>query len=197
MRPPESFVGQPIRSLQTMLRVLAEDSPRYTPVIPDGIYGPQTMAAVTAFQRNHGLPPTGVTDQRTWEAVAAEYEPALIRRNAAHPLHIVLNPGQIIRKGEQHPHVYLLQAILSVLSDTHGSIPRPGISGILDDATADSLSAFQMLSGLPMTGHLDKVTWKHLALQYPLAANLLISLDEPDSAPYFFTDDPIPLNKRP
>ena len=178
MRPPESFVGQPIRSLQTMLRVLAEDSPRYIPVIPDGIYGPETMAAVTSFQRNHGLPPTGVTDQRTWEAVAAEYEPALIRRDAAQPLYIVLNPGQIIRRGERHPNVYLVQAILAVLSDTHGSIPRPGSTGILDDATADSLSAFQMLSGLPMTGQLDKITWKHLALQYPLASNLQLSLGQ-------------------
>lgn len=178
MRPPESFVGQPIRSLQTMLRVLAEDSPRYIPVIPDGIYGPETMAAVTAFQRSHGLPPTGVTDQRTWEAVAAEYEPALIRRDAAQPLYIVLNPGQIIRRGERHPNVYLVQAILAVLSDTHGSIPRPGSTGILDDATADSLSAFQMLSGLPMTGQLDKITWKHLALQYPLASNLQLSLGQ-------------------
>lgn len=174
MRPPESFIGQPIRSLQTMLRVLAEDSPNYIPVIPDGIYGPETMSAVTAFQQNHGLSPTGVTDQETWEAVVAEYEPALIRRDSAHPLHIVLNPGQIIRRGERHPNVYLVQAILAVLSETYESIGHPASTGILDDATSDALSAFQMLSGLPMTGQLDKGTWKQLALQYPLAANLLV-----------------------
>ena len=51
MRPPESFIGQPIRSLQTMLRVLAEYDESYLPMIPDGIYGPETMAAVTHFQR--------------------------------------------------------------------------------------------------------------------------------------------------
>jgi len=178
MRPPESFIGQPIRSLQTMLRVLAEDSPNYMRVIPDGIYGPETMAAVTTFQRSHGLPPTGVTDQETWEAVVAEFEPALIRRDSAHPLYIVLNPGQILRRGERHPHVYLIQAILAVLSDTYDSIGRPGCTGILDEATADALASFQMLSNLPMTGQLDKETWKHLALQYPLAANLQISLGE-------------------
>lgn len=172
MRPPESFLGQPIRSLQTMLRVLAEDSPEYLPVIPDGIYGQETMSAVTAFQKNHGLPPTGITDQKTWESIAAEYEPALIRRDSAHPLYIVLNPGQIIRKGEQHPNVYLIQAILAVLSDTYESIGRPESTGILDEATSDALASFQMLSGLPMTGHLDKITWRQLALQYPLAVNL-------------------------
>ena len=156
-----------------MLRVLAEDNPTYLSIIPDGIYGPETVSAVTVFQKNHGLAPTGITDQTTWEAVVAEYEPALIRQDAAQPLHIVLNPGQVIRKGERHPHVYLVQAILAVLAQTYESIENPGSSGILDDATADAISSFQMLSGLPMTGQLDKGTWKQLAMQYPLAANLL------------------------
>lgn len=179
MRPPESFIGQPIRSLQTMLRVLGEDNPAYVRVIPDGIYGPETMSAVATFQRNHGIPSTGVTDQETWDAVVAEYEPALIRRDSAQPLYIILNPGQVIRKGERHPNVYLVQAILAVLSDAYESIGKPDSTGILDEATADALAAFQMLSGLPMTGQLDKGTWKHLALQYPLASNLeVLTLDE-------------------
>ena len=175
MRPPESFIGQPIRSLQTMLRVLAEDNSSYIPVIPDGIYGPETIAAVTTFQKIHGLPPTGITNLETWEAVAAAYEPALVRQDAAHPLYIVMNPGQIIRKGERHPHLYLVQAILTVLGEAYESIPKPDSTGILDEATADALSSFQILNGLPMTGHLDKNTWRHLALQYPLAANLLVN----------------------
>ena len=136
MRPPESFIGQPIRSLQTMLRVLAEDSSAYQSLIPDGIYGPETMAAVTRFQRNHGLSPTGVTNQETWEAIVSEYEPALIRRDSAWPLYILLNPSQIIRRGESHPHLYLVQAMLTVLSDTYESIPRPDSTGILDSAPA-------------------------------------------------------------
>ena len=37
MRPPESFVGQPIRNLQTMLQVIAQNDPSYTAIIPDGI----------------------------------------------------------------------------------------------------------------------------------------------------------------
>lgn len=191
MRPPESFIGQPIRSLQTMLRILAEDSPNYIPVIPDGIYGPETMSAVTAFQRQHGLSPTGITDQETWEAIVLQYEPALIRRDSAHPLHIVLNPGQIIRKGERHPNIYIVQAILAVLSDTYESIGRPDSTGILDAATSDALSSFQMLSGLPMTGHLDKVTWKHLVLHYPLAANLQISRDDQPESSNFSPSDRI------
>ena len=172
MRPPESFIGQPIRSLQTMLRVIAEDDPSYVPTIPDGIYGPETVQAVTVFQRNHGLPVTGITDQQTWDAVVAQYIPARISQDTAWPLEITLNPGQIIRKGERHPHIYLVQAILAVLADTYSSITGPRSTGILDEATADALAVFQSMNGLRATGNLDKQTWKHLALHYPLAANL-------------------------
>ena len=172
MRPPESFVGQPIRSLQTMLRVIAENDPSHVRIIPDGIYGPETVWAISVFQRKHGLPVTGVTDQPTWEAVVAVYEPALIEQDSAYPLDIILNPGQVIRKGERSPHLYLVQAMLLVLSQVYKSVGEPSQTGILDEPTADSLASFQGLSGLPMTGNLDKHTWKHLVLQYPLAANL-------------------------
>lgn len=172
MRPNESFIGQPIRSLQTMLRVLAEDDPSHVRIVPDGIYGPETTIAVTRFQRLHGLPVTGITDQDTWETVVQEYDSALIRIGEAWPIYVILEPGQVIRRGERNPNLYLVQAMLTALAQTYESIPKPGFSGILDDATADSLGAFQQLSGLPMSGHLDKHTWKHLTLQYPLAANI-------------------------
>ena len=171
MRPNESFVGQPIRSLQTMLRVLAERDDRYTPIIPDGVYSPQTMAAVSNFQRQHGLPITGITDQETWEAIVAAYEPALIHVDEAQVVEIILNPNEVIRKGQSSPYLYIAQAMLLVLSQVYGT-GVPSQSGVLDEATADALASFQALNNLPMTGNLDKVTWKHLALHFPLAANL-------------------------
>lgn len=172
MRPNESFVGQPIRSLQTMLRVIAENDPSHVSLIPDGIYGPETTRAVSVFQRNHGLPVTGVTNQATWETIVAVYNPALVEQTEAEGLFIILNTGQVIRRGECNPNLFLVQGILFVLSDVYKSVGQPTHSGILDDPTADSLASFQALSGLPMTGNLDKLTWRHLALQYPLAANL-------------------------
>ena len=172
MKPRESFIGQPIRSLQTMLRVLAERNGQYQTLIPDGIYGPATASAVANFQRKHGLSPTGVADQATWERIVAEHGLALIEIEEAEPLHILLNPGQVIRRGERHPNVWLLQAILAVLSSQYGSISPPSHNGILDEPTVESLSAFQALNQLPMTGQLDKRTWKHLARHYPTAGIL-------------------------
>ena len=171
MRPEESFVGQPIRSLQTMLRVLAEHDNRYQSVIPDGIYGPQTVSAISAFQRIHGLPVTGITDQNTWDTVVAVYEPALIQVAEAQPVEVILNPNEVLVLGDRSPYLYVAQALLAVLAETYASVGVPSHNGILDSATADSISSFQALNGLPMTGNLDKITWKHLALHFPLAAN--------------------------
>ena len=170
MRPPESFVGQPIRSLQTMLRVIAQDDARYSTVIPDGIYGPETVAAISRFQSIHGIPVTGITDQNTWEAIVKRYEPAGVRQFQAQTLQILMDPGEVLRKGQKNANIALVQGILGVLSDTYGSIGKPELTGVLDEATSDALAAFQYLSGLEMTGELDKITWKHLALHYPIAA---------------------------
>lgn len=172
MKPEESFLNQPIRSLQTMLRVLAEQDPRHETLVPDGIYGPATVSAVSRFQRLHGLPTTGVTDQATWERIVAEYEPALVQIAEAQMLDVIFEPNQVIRRGERHPHVYIVQAILAVLDDAYKSVGPVNHSGLLDTATSDAISAFQGLNGLPMTGNLDKRTWKALALQYPHAARL-------------------------
>ena len=172
MRPPESFIRQPVRSLQTMLRVIAQEDARQPSVIPDGIYGSQTMNAVTAFQRNHALPATGVTDQLTWDTVVAEYEPALVRVRQAEPLILILEPGQVYRRGDQAPNILIIQAVLQVLSDIYSSISPPSMNGVLDEATAVSIEAFQALTNLPQTGELDKVTWKQMAIHYPLATNI-------------------------
>lgn len=170
MRPGESFVGQPVRSLQTMLRVIAEDDPRLPIIIPDGIYGPSTMIAVTAFQRREGIPVTGIADENTWDRMVAAYEPALIRVGKAEPIEILLEPGQVILIGESSPYVYLLQGMLAQLSKDNRDILQPGLSGVLDLDTSDSLRGFQTLAGLPVTGTLDRITWKHLARQFTLNA---------------------------
>ena len=171
MRPPESFIGQPVRSLQTMLRVIAAHHKDLPSVIPDGIYGQQTVNAVSAFQRKFGIPVTGVTDQGTWEMIVSVYHPALIHVTPAQPLQIILEPSQVISSGEHHHSIYLVQAMLISMANDYNSIPAPPLSGFLDSGTAESLTAFQRLSGLPITGELDKITWKHLVLQFQLSAS--------------------------
>ncbi len=171
MRPDESFVGQSIRSLQTMLRVIAIDGGYIPTVVPDGIYGATTMQAVSAFQRYHGLPVSGVTDNATWDKIYAEFEPARIRIGKAEPIEILMEPGEIFVKGDASPYIYLMQSMLIFLSGDHTSIPLSDHTGIMDDSTQAAVSAFQSLSGLPVTGEMDRITWLHLSRQFTLGAH--------------------------
>ena len=178
MRPQETFLAQPIRDLQTMLRVIAKHRGEPLPLIPDGIYGAATMKQVSDFQKRRGLPPTGAADQLTWEAILEEFIPAKVNLRPAEPLHILMNAGIAVKKGDKDPNVFLIQAMLEVLNQRYTSVKSPGFSGILDDRTEASIRSFQILSGLSVTGKLDKLTWKNLALQYPLAASSAAPLQE-------------------
>ena len=71
----------PIRSLQSMLRLLQRHAGKPTTVVPDGIFGPETARAVREFQQQNGLPVTGAADLMTWNAVV----------DAAREAHIAIN----------------------------------------------------------------------------------------------------------
>jgi peptidoglycan hydrolase-like protein with peptidoglycan-binding domain len=129
------------------------------------------MQAVSAFQRQYGLPVTAITDQVTWDLIVDVYESALIRIGPAEPIEIIMEPGEIFRLGDSNAYIYLLQSILTQLSNDNPTISPPDHNGVLDDPTSQALAAFQLLSGLPPTGELDKVTWKYLSKQFTLSAN--------------------------
>lgn len=171
MKPDESFIGQPIRSLQTMLRVIAEDGDYIPTVVPDGIYGPATMNAISSFQRYHGLPVSGVADQITWDKIAEIFDLSIINIGKTEPIEVLFEPGQIFRRGDTSPYLYLAQSMLIYLADDHLAIPLAVHTGILDAPTAAALQAFQLLAGLPETGELDRNTWNNLSKQFTLNAH--------------------------
>lgn len=173
MKPEESFVGQPIRSLQTMLRTIGKIEPGLITPEADGVYSNQTARSVASFQKSRGIKPTGVADQNTWDAVVRAFGPAKVETDKAQPIQVTLNPGQTIEPGEEHHLIYLVQTMLITIAELVEGLPYPDHSGILDPATQRSLAAFQLYSGLRPTGKLDKQTWKALALTYSLASDEL------------------------
>ena len=77
MHPRLFYVGMPIRTLQTMLRAISRLNSGVPSVIPDGIYGANTVSAVSGFQQTFGLPVTGVVNEGTWNAIVRIYDDSL------------------------------------------------------------------------------------------------------------------------
>lgn len=171
MKNQSALANHSIRCLQTMLRTISQTDNGIPAIIPDGVYGRETGAAVAEFQRSHALPITGVTDQETWETLVHCYENAVIEIMPAQPIQITLCAGKCLKKGERSSCIFLAQSMLKAISEHYHCICCPEINGILDEATQASLEGFQGICALPVTGNLDKLTWKQLALQYSCAVS--------------------------
>lgn len=161
---PSYYVGRPVESMQTMLRFAAEGNNRLLPVVPDGVFGPNTMAAVTAFQRYYGLPATGVMNGVTWERLVQTYQAQLVQQAPAEAMQPILNPQQTMKPGESNYHIYLVQAALRVLSSVYRGLPQTPVSGTLDASTVTAVRRFQALCCLPVTGRGGPA---HLAVSLP------------------------------
>lgn len=67
--------------LQIMLNTLSAIHPEIIPVEVGSAYGPDTTAAVKAFQSLYGLAPTGVVDKETWNKISEVYQLYLVERS--------------------------------------------------------------------------------------------------------------------
>ena len=79
------LIGQPVRSLQTMLRTISFAYPFLPRLTPDGIFGERTLEAVMLFQREFFPPVTGQVNQATWDAIVSLYLGGFPPHSAAHP----------------------------------------------------------------------------------------------------------------
>ena len=152
----------PITDLQEMLRLIEPESN----LSYDGHYGPETEQTVRNFQRKNGIKESGVADFETWEAIRRAYKTQQILLGQAEALQIILQPNQVIGRGSDNLHLYLIQALLTALRQLYLDVPPLRITGVLDEPTARALLWFQQRAGLPQSGELDKLTWRHLAHEY-------------------------------
>ena len=124
----------PIRSLQSMLRLLQRHAGKPTTVVPDGIFGPETARAVREFQQQNGLPVTGAADLATWNAVVDAAREAHTHHGPAEPLRPLFQPAQTISPGEQNMHLYLAQGMLLALRHYYDGMPPVSVTGRHDEA---------------------------------------------------------------
>ena len=79
---PSSFPGEALSigsrgadvvQIQEQLDAIADVYYPIPNIAADGVYGPRTAEAVTAFQRQFGLPESGVVDFTTWYKISEIY----------------------------------------------------------------------------------------------------------------------------
>jgi peptidoglycan hydrolase-like protein with peptidoglycan-binding domain len=116
-------------ALQTDLKTLG-----FFDEVVDGIYGPDTVAAVKAFQADVGLPETGLPDPPTQNAIS--------ERLAT----------------DEALNVSALQGLLKGLGLYDGPI-----DGQYSEATQNAVKALQAQLGVPQTGTMDPATWEAYA----------------------------------
>lgn len=65
--------GNEVWILQHMLLALCEEMPGARAPVPNGRYDHATRNAVRTFQEGRSLPPSGIVDEETWEAMVLDY----------------------------------------------------------------------------------------------------------------------------
>lgn len=65
--------GEPVRTIQEQLNVVANAYPLIPKTATDGSFGPSTSNTVKVFQSVFGLPQTGTVDFRTWYKISELY----------------------------------------------------------------------------------------------------------------------------
>jgi peptidoglycan hydrolase-like protein with peptidoglycan-binding domain len=104
----------------------------------DGVMGPQTRSAISAFEKKIGLIPTGKPSER----LLAEIRKGLPRAPAAEPV----STGSI-DDGQGRSRMKRVQAALNEIG--YGPVDVDGRGG---GKTTDAIRRFELDNGLPMTG---------------------------------------------
>lgn len=166
MNQQEALWGNPVTSLQTMLRQLSQVYP-FLPAPPlDGIFGESTLETVLIYQRERFPPVTGVVDHALWKAIREDY--AQHRPNQSSPRLLRAFPERqnLLHLGEKIPSVGLIQMMFQLLSEKIEGIQPDSPSGEYTTALAENVRWLQTLSGLPSTGILDRQSWDRLSRLY-------------------------------
>lgn len=159
LRTTEPQIGEPIRSLQTFLRRIAQDNTQIPLVIPDGNYNSQTKDAVSEFQNFYGLPVTGEADFDTWKKIIEIYE--TIPQTIHLPDIRCLFPrsNYKIIENQTADCLYLIQAMLVVLGNRFPHLGTVEISGTHTPDSVEITKKIQELNNLEKTGVIDVPTY--------------------------------------
>lgn len=159
------------RDLQEMLLELNRGGVINTMVVPDGIFGDETTAAVIEFQNLNSLEPNGVVDRETWDRISQQHKIARELRVRALSLQFFPEEKIELKLGDNDDAVYVLKIIFKSLANDFSEFSYSEIDDYFDSITEDNVKAFQRLGGFEEHGRVDKPTWNRLVNYYNLYEN--------------------------
>jgi len=162
-----------IRTLQAWLNRIRVNFPTIPAVTVSGVYGPQTEAAVRAFQSISSLSsvtPNGIVDRTTWLNISRAYS-AVKRLGELTSEGIVAGigrtpPTDIIRQGARGTLVGRAQYILNFISEFYHGVPTVVQDFNFGPNLAAAVREFQRLFGLNPDGVIGPLTWRMLYSVY-------------------------------
>jgi peptidoglycan hydrolase-like protein with peptidoglycan-binding domain len=130
--------GHPIKTLQYLLQARGHS------VAVDGVFGPNTEAAVKAFQASHGLVADGVVGPITWAAVVVQ-----------------------VKRGSQGDAVKGVQEEFEFRNQSGDPSKGPQVDGLFGPITDAAVRGFQQalsvdISSVRVDGIVGPVTWQAL-----------------------------------
>ncbi len=159
----EGDAGEGVLILQQMLNLLSEYYETVPSVSPDGVYGPATTRAVSAFQRVYGLPVDGVVGPLTWESMynaikgiyIAEGRSAEFSTNPTS----VQYPGIPLSVGARGNAVMTLQNHINDVVPVFANASPVNTTGNFGTNTKNAVMEIQNRLNLPQNGTVDENTW--------------------------------------
>ena len=130
--------GHPVKTLQHLLRARGHG------VAVDGVFGPNTEAAVKAFQSGHSLVPDGIVNAMTWGALVVQ-----------------------VRSGSRGDAVKGVQEEFQFRNLSGDPTKGPQIDGIFGPVTDAAVRGFQHalsldIPSVAVDGIVGPVTWQAL-----------------------------------
>ncbi|MCQ2433071.1 MAG: peptidoglycan-binding protein [Clostridia bacterium] len=157
-----------LRELQTRLRRLSYTDNTIPTVSSDGLWGPQTEAAVRTFQRTRGLSETGQPDFETWNALLHAGEEDARHHSPCAALIPVRNPAVFDTLSDRPELVRMVQLLLRSVAEVCAFPHLVEVNGVYNEDTASAVAVVQQANGLVPTGRFDCDTWDALAVMYNL-----------------------------
>ena len=134
--------------------------------VENGIYDETTRSAVRSFQRMNGLPPNGILDLTTWEAMRLLFEEQQKKSMPPTLIQPFPDSSRRIAEGEYSDLVLQMQIMLNGLRLYYDAIPPLPLSGRYDAMTAEAVRVFRRIHLLAEDSGVDASLWNRLAEEY-------------------------------